>query len=169
MQIELDDPDLSPVGAQAVDVAVRMIAAIDADLVPLRAELTAFGRRHPGPRELSHEYALGALLATMVWEELSDTRRSPRLDKRCVTPYWTSPSMTPTARTVAARAHPPRTTSAALALYEALHAHKKTSPDNGYYLRLAHRIGGVERAVVARKLARRCHHQLRALGDQAWI
>ena len=30
-------PDLSPAGERAVDVALRMIAAIDADLLPLPA------------------------------------------------------------------------------------------------------------------------------------
>ena len=56
------------------------------------------------------------------------------------------------------------------ALYEAaVHASKNTSPDHLYYLRLAHKIGrGRAKLAVARKLARRCHHRLRALGDQAW-
>ena len=75
VQVGLADPGLSPAGEQAVDVAMRMIAAIDANLVPLRAELAAFGRRHPGPGELSREYGLGAVLSTVVWEELGDTRR----------------------------------------------------------------------------------------------
>ena len=52
---------------------MRLIGAIDADRVPLRAELITFGRQHPGRRELSREYGLGALLATVVWEELGDT------------------------------------------------------------------------------------------------
>ena len=57
------------------------------------------------------------------------------------------------------------------ALYEgALHAHKTTSPDHAYYTRLARRAGsGRARLAVARKIARRCHHRLRALGDQAWV
>jgi len=54
---------------------MRLIGAIDADRVPLRAELITFGRQHPGRRELSREYGLGALLATVVWEELGDTGR----------------------------------------------------------------------------------------------
>ena len=70
-----DDPDLSDAGRDAVDTALRIIAALDADLTRIRAELVAFGRRHPGPRELAQEYGLGALLATAVWEELGDTRR----------------------------------------------------------------------------------------------
>jgi transposase len=45
------------------------------ELDRVRAELVSFGRRHPGPRELAREYGLGALLATVVWEELGDTRR----------------------------------------------------------------------------------------------
>jgi transposase len=172
VQIGLDDPDLSPAGTQAVDVALRMITAIDADLVPLRAELTTFGRRHPGPRELSHEYGLGALLATVVWEELGDTRRFSA-SKQAVRHAGLDISVYDSdgknrGRPKLTRQGPP---VLRWALYEgALHAHKKTSPDNQYYLRLAHRIGGGRaRLAVARKLARRCHHRLRALGDQAWI
>jgi transposase len=52
-----------------------VIAEVDVELDRVRAELVAFGRRHPGPRELAREYGLGALLATVVWEELGDTRR----------------------------------------------------------------------------------------------
>jgi transposase len=70
-----DDTALSPAGRQAIDVALTLIAALDAQLVELRAELVAFGRSHPGPIALSHEYGLGPLLATIVWEEMGDTRR----------------------------------------------------------------------------------------------
>lgn len=70
-----DDPDLSDAGRDAVDTALRIIAVLDADLTRIRGELVAFGRAHPGPRELAREYGLGALLATAVWEELGDTRR----------------------------------------------------------------------------------------------
>jgi transposase len=166
-----DDPDLSPAGGQAVDVALRIIAAIDADLAPLRAELVAFGRRHPGPRELAHEYGLGALLATAVWEELGDTRRFPA-SKRAVRHAGLDISVYDSDGKNRGRPRLTRQGPPVLrwALYEgALHAHKKTSPDHEYYLRLAHRIGaGRAKLAVARKLVRRCHHRLRALGDDAW-
>jgi hypothetical protein len=55
------------------------------------------------------------------------------------------------------------------ALYEAGRcAARQTSPDHAYYERVAHRVGKQRAALsVARKLARRCQHRLRALGDHA--
>jgi transposase len=167
----LADPDLSAAGEQAVDVGMRMIAAIDADLIPLRGELAAFGRRHPGPRELSREYGLGALLATAVWEELGDTRRFSS-SRQAVRHAGLDISVYDSDGKSRGRPRLTRQGQPALrwALYEAaVHASKKTSPDHLYYLRLAHRIGrGRAKLAVARKLARRCHHRLRDLGDEAW-
>jgi len=167
-----DDPDLSDAGREAVDTALRIIAAIDADLTRIRGELSAFGRRHPGPRELAHEYGLGALLATVVWEELGDTRRFSA-SRQAVRHAGLDISVYDSdgkhkGRPTLTRQGPP---ALRWALYEgAVHAHKKTSPDHAYYTRLARRIGsGRARLSVARKLARRCHHRLRALGDQAWV
>jgi transposase len=172
VQLGLDDPDLSPAGAQAVDVAMRMIRTIEADLVKLRSELTGFGRRHPGPRELAHEYGLGALLATVVWEELGDTRRFTS-SRQAVRFAGLDISIYESDGKTRGRPRLTRQGQPALrwALYEAaVHASKKTSPDHLYYLRLAHKAGrGRAKLAVARKLARRCHHRLRALGDQAWI
>lgn len=168
----LADPDLSAAGVQAVDVALRIIAGIDAELIPLRAELVAFGRRHPGPRELSHEYGLGALLATIVWEELGDPRRFTS-SKCAVRHAGLDISVYDSDGKNRGRPHLTRQGPPALrwALYEgATHAAKATSPDHAYYLRTKHRTNSASRAklAVSRKLARRCHHRLRALGDVAW-
>jgi transposase len=56
------------------------------------------------------------------------------------------------------------------AMFEAArHACKPTSPDHDYYLEVAERLGKKRAAIsVARKLTRRCHHRLRALGDDAF-
>ncbi len=43
---------LSPAGRQAVATALRILDALDADLVPLRREIAAFARRQPGCRAL---------------------------------------------------------------------------------------------------------------------
>jgi transposase len=167
-----DDPDLSDAGRDAVGTALRIIAALDADLTRIRTELVAFGRQHPGPRELAHEYGLGALLATAVWEELGDTRRFSA-SRQAVRHAGLDISVYDSdgkhkGRPTLTRQGPP---ALRWALYEgAVHAHKKTSPDHAYYTRLARRAGsGRARLAVARKLARRCHHRLRALGDQAWV
>jgi hypothetical protein len=57
------------------------------------------------------------------------------------------------------------------ALFEAAKAAARdASPDHGYYDGVRDRLGGKRAALsMARKLARRCHHILRELGDQAWL
>jgi hypothetical protein len=56
------------------------------------------------------------------------------------------------------------------ALFEAGHqGSRRASPDHRYYADVAGRIGANRAALsVARKLARRSHHILRRLGDQAY-
>jgi transposase len=56
------------------------------------------------------------------------------------------------------------------AVFEAgRHACKPASPDHDYYLEVAARLGKKRAALpVASKLIRRCHHRLRALGDEAF-
>ena len=47
-------------------------------------------------------------------------------------------------------------------------AAKRTSPDHDYFVAASSRIGPSRAALcVARKLARRCYHSLRELGDEA--
>ena len=55
------------------------------------------------------------------------------------------------------------------ALFEAAQcAARAGSPDHAYYLQVKARLGGNRAALsVARKLARRCYHVLRTLGDDA--
>ena len=55
------------------------------------------------------------------------------------------------------------------ALFEAAQcAARPGSPDHAYYRRVADRVGGNRAALsVARKMVRRAHHTLRALGDEA--
>lgn len=166
-----DDAALSPAGRQAIDVALAMIAALDAQLVALRAELVAFGRSHPGPIALSGEYGLGPLLATIVWEEMGDTRRfsasrhAVRHTGLDISVYSSDGKRLRRPRIT--RQGPPLLR---WALFEAaVHANKQTSPDHDYYLGLVERIGrGRARMTLARKLARRCHHRLRDLGDRAF-
>ena len=71
---------------------------------------------------------------------------------------------------VARAARPPGLTRAALG---ALRVGRVGQPsglaDHAYFAAVAERLGGKRPVLsVARKLARRCHHTLRALGDAAW-
>jgi transposase len=161
---------LSPAGRQMVDTALAAIDALTELIDPLRAELVAFGRRHPACRALQVHYGIGALCAVIVWAELGDCRRFSNSDQAVrftgldVT-VWSSDAKRSPGRLA-------RQGSPVLrwALFEAAKCAARTnSPDHDYYLAVRDRLGGKRPALsVARKLARRCHHTLRMLGDDAW-
>ena len=92
---------LSPAARQAITVALSMIAALDAQIEPLRAELIGFARRQPGCRAIAAEYGIGALTSVVIWSEMGDARRFTHSRDAVATPGWTSPSTPPTAN-----AHP---------------------------------------------------------------
>jgi transposase len=160
---------LSPATRQATAVALRMIDALDRELTALRAELVAFGRRQPGCRELQHEYGIGALTAVVIWSELGDARRF-RNSRNAVRHTGLDISVY-SSDGKRSRGHLTRQGPPLLrwALYEAARcAARQSSPDHAYYEQVARRVGKQRAALsVARKLARRCHHRLRALGDAA--
>jgi transposase len=161
---------LSPAGRQAIDVALTMIDALGTQAQQLREELVAFAKRQPGCVELSREFGVGPLTAAILWEELGDTRRfSSSSDAVRHTGLDISIYSSDGKRT---RARLTRQGQPLLrwAVFEAgRHACKPTSPDHDYYLEVAARLGKKRAALsVARKLTRRCHHRLRALGDEAF-
>jgi transposase len=161
---------LSPSGRQAIEVALRVIQTLEEELGRLRQELVAFGRRQPGCRELQHEYGIGRLTSVVIWCELGDTRRFTSSDNAVrhtgldVSVYSSDGKRS---RGRLTRQGPPLLR---WALYEAGQcAARASSPDHAYYQEVKTRLGGRRAALsVARKLTRRCHHRLRALGDQAF-
>src|SRR3954469_3061733 len=66
---------LSAAGREAVVAALRILDALDAELVPLRKQIAAFARRQPGCRALQAQYGVGEITAAALWAELGDTRR----------------------------------------------------------------------------------------------
>lgn len=162
--------DLSPAGKQAIEVALRVIDAIDVEIDRLRAELVSFATRQPGCKALGTEYGFGPLTAVTVWSEMGDTRRFSSSDDAVrhtgldISIYSSDGKRT--------RAHLTRQGAPLLrwALFEAArHARRAGSPDHAYYEATAERLGKKRAALsVARKLARRCHHRLRELGDVAF-
>ena len=146
-----------------------MIDALDRELTSLRAELMAFGRRQPGCRELQHEYGIGALTAVVIGSELGDARRF-RSSRNAVRHTGLDISVY-SSDGKRSRGHLTRQGPPLLrwALYEADRcAARQSSPDHAYYEQVARRVGKQRAALsVARKLARRCHHRLRALGEAA--
>jgi transposase len=170
------DPDrlarleaLTPATRQTTMVALRMIDALDDTLNALRAELVAFGRRQPGCKELQHEYGIGALTSVVIWSEMGDARRFA--NSRNAVRHTGLDISVYSSDGKRSRGHLTRQGPPMLrwALYEAGRcAARQSSPDHAYYERVAQRVGKQRAALsVARKLARRCHHRLRALGDDA--
>lgn len=171
-QARLASAELSRSGRQAVTVGMRQIERLDEELTPLRAELASFGRRQPGCRELRKtHFGIGPLTSVAIWAEMGDTRRFSSSDDAVrhagldIT-VWASDAKR--AKGHLARQGPP---TLRWALYEAaVCASRPNSPDHDYFLAVKRRADGHLAVIsVARKLARRVHHTLRNLGDQAWV
>lgn len=167
---ELAKADLSPAARQAVETGLGLIDGLNAQILPLRAQLGAFARRQRGCRALMSLYGVGPLTAPMIWAEMGDTRRfsSSRQAVRHTgidITVWSSDGKR--TRGHLARQGPP---ALRWALFEAAQsAAKKSSPDHAYYVEVRDRLGHNRACLsVVRKLARQAHHLLRDLGDEAW-
>jgi transposase len=167
----LETAELSPAGRQMIDTALSTIDSLSDQILPLRAQLQAIGRNQCGARELTAHYGIGPLCAAIIWAELGDCRRfsnSDQVVRFCgldVTVYSSDTKRAP------GRLSRQGSPELRWALYEAAMAAARTSsPDHDYFTEVRDRLGGKRPALsVARKLARRCNHTLRALGDQPWI
>ena len=162
--------ELSPAGGELVGLALRMIEAIDRELVPLDRTLALYGRRQPGCRALiGRLYGVGPVTATAIVAELGDARRFGRSDdavRHCgldVTVHQSDRKRAP--------GHLSHEGPELLrwALFEAaLQACRPASPDYEYYRQVARRIDHNRACLsVARKLCRRAYHILRELDDEA--
>ena len=157
---------------QQLTIALSVIDAIDTQLVPFDSELCGYARRQTGCQALIDQiYGVGKLTAVTILAELGDVRRfqnsrdAVRYGGLDITVYQSDEHRSP--------GHLSRQGPPALrwALYEAAQrARFPASPDRAHYLQLAERVGG-NRACIAlsRKLLKRSHHILKALGDQALL
>ena len=162
---------LSPAGVQAVQVALRMLGHLEAELAPVHAQIRAFARRQPGCKALNKElYGVGPLVAAITWAFLGDARRfsssaqAVRHTGLDVTVYSSDGKRAPGHLS---HQGPP---ILRWALFKAGHqGSRQASPDHRYYADAAARIDANRAAIsVARKLTRRAHQILRRLGDQAY-
>lgn len=162
--------DLSPAGRQAVGTALRQIDRLTGELDPLRRQLGMLSRRQPGCAALrATQFGVGAVTAVAIWAELGDVRRFSgssdvvRHTGLDVTVYSSDGKRS--------AGHLSRQGPQLLrwALYEAAKcAARPAAPDYGYYTATRdRRTGGLATLSVARKLARRCYHTLRELGEEA--
>jgi len=169
----LASAELSPIGRQYVDTALRRIDELTAEIKPLRTQLINFARHQAGCQTLqSRHYGIGWLCAAILWAEIGDARRFCSSDKLVrfagldVTVYSSDGKCSP--------GHLSRQGSPELrwAAFEAAKsAARRSSPDYGYYHKLAAKRDGHNgknpTLAVERKILRRCYHTLRELGDAA--
>jgi transposase len=160
---------LPTVARGAVDLALRMIDHLDAELDGFDTTLARIARHQPGCNALMRRYGTGWLTAVAIWAELGDVRRFANARQAVrFTGLDITISESDGRR---ARGHLARQGSPALrwAPHEAaMCAARPGSPDHAYYLAVKQRLGGKRAALsVARKLARQAYHTLHDLGDQA--
>ena len=161
---------LSPAGRQAVETGLRQIDRLTSELDPLRRELGMLSRRQPGCRALrGTQFGVGAVTSVAIWAELGDVRRFANSDDAVrhtgldITVYSSD--------TKRSAGHLSRQGPQLLrwALYESAKcAARPAAPDYCYYTAVRdRRTAGLATLSVARKLARRCYHTLRELGEEA--
>lgn len=161
--------EVSPAGAAAIEVGLAMIDAVATASEPLRAEIAALAAHQPGCRGIRAYYGIGALTSVAIWAELGDCRRFSSSDdavRHTGLDVTVHASDSKRSRGRLARQGPP---VLRWALFEAAKcAARRSSPDHAYYCEARDRLGANRATLsVARKLTRRCHHALRALGDEA--
>ena len=161
---------LSPAGRQAVDTALRQADRLTGELEPLRRQLDMFSRRQAGCRALrATQFGVGPVTSVAIWAELGDVCRFGNSDDVIrhtgldITVYSSDGKRS--------AGHLSRQGPQLLrwALYEAAKcAARPAAPDYGYYTTARdRRTAGLATLSVARKLARRCYHTLRELGEEA--
>jgi transposase len=155
----------------AVDLALRMIDHLDAELDAFDTALARIARHQAGCNALMRRYGIGWLTAVAIWAEFGDVRRFA--NSRQAVRFTGLDITISESDGERARGHLARQGSPVLrwALHEAaMCAARPGSPDHAYYLAVKQRLGGKRAALsVARKLAREAYHILRELGDQALV
>jgi transposase len=161
---------LSAEGKAAVQSILRVVETLDAEINRIRQQLQRFASRQPGCKELQKEYGIGKLTSVIIWSEIGDCRRFSSSDGAVrhsgldVTVYSSNGKRS--------APHLSRQGQPLLrwALYEAGRCGARpTSPDHDYWQQFAARVGRKRAGIsVGRKITRRAHHRLRALGDEAF-
>ena len=165
-----DSELMSPAGKEAVQSILRVVEVLDGEINRIRQQLQRFAAKQPGCKELQKEYGIGKLTSVIIWSEIGDCRRFSSSDGAVrhsgldVTVYSSNGKRS--------APHLSRQGQPLLrwALYEAGRCGARpTSPDHEYWQAAAQRVGKKRAGIsVGRKLTRRCHHRLRALGDDAF-
>jgi transposase len=166
----LDGLCLPPDALERIEVALRMVEGIDAQLAPLERELRRLARRQPGCRALMDHYGIGELTAPTILCELGDVTRLSASRKAVRCAGLDVGVHRSDRRSRAGKLTKQGSPQLRWALYESAQAAcRPTSPDRADYLALKRRGLSHTRAsiTISRKLARRCFHTLRELGPEA--
>ena len=154
---------------EQVTVALAMIDALEAQIVPLDRELRAYARRQAGCKALMAHYGIGALTAVTILAELGDctrfssSRHAVRYAGMDITVAESDRKRSPGRLS---RQGPPALRWAAFEAAQV--ARRRGSPDRAYYEQAAARLGGNRACLaVARRLLKRSYHTLRELGEEA--
>src|SRR6266571_4945582 len=161
---------LSAAGRQAVETGLRQIDRLTVELDPLRRQLDMISRRQPGCRALrATQFGGGAVTSVAIWADLGDVRRFPSSSD-----VVRHTGLDITVRSSDGKGPPGKLSRQGpqllrWALYESAKcAARPAAPDHGYYTAARdRRTAGLATLSVARKLARRCYHTLRDLGEEA--
>jgi transposase len=162
--------ELPAAAAERIEVALAMIEAIDCQLEPIEGAIRNLARRQPGCKALMRHYGVGELTGPVILAELGDvgrlssSRKAVRFAGIDVGVHRSDRRSRRGRLTKQGSAH------LRWALYECAQAAcRPTSPDRADYLALKARGLSHQRASLslARKLARRCFHTLRELGEEA--
>lgn len=167
----LEQANVSPAGRQLLAVGYRILDATTTELVPLRSQLARFARRQPGCKALmAAHFGVGPLTAAAVWSEFGDCRRFSNSDQAVRhTGLDVTVSSSDDKRRGSGYLSRQGPDALRWLLFEAgLAAARSASPDHAYFCSVRDRHDTQRAALsVARKLARRCYHTLRAMGETA--
>lgn len=166
----LERLELPPEASERVRVALAMIDALETQLGPLERELRRLARRQPGCQALLREHGIGELIAATILCELGDVGRLSSSRKAVRAVGLDVGVHRSDRRSRVGKLTKQGSAHARWALYEAAQsACRRTSPEHATYLALKARGLSHTRAslTIARKLARRCFHDLRQLGPAA--
>jgi transposase len=155
---------------ERIEIALAMIDAIEAQLIPLERELRQLARRQAGCRALMSLYGMGELTSLVTLCELGDVQRLSASRKAVRMAGIDIGVHRSDRRARAGKLTRQGSPQLRWALYEAaLAACRPSSPDHADYQALKARGLSHTRAslTIARKLARRSYHVLRELGPAA--
>jgi transposase len=163
--------ELPAAARERVELCLRMIEHARRELGPIDAQLRHEARRRPGCRALERRhFGIGPVVAAVVLAELGDVSRLRRSRQAVRMAGLDIGVERSDRRSKLGKLTKQGAPQLRWALYEAAQmATREQSPDHDDYLRLRERGLSHTRAslTIARKLARRCYHTLRELGEEA--